>query len=105
MHAYSHNQINQAAYNFLPKWQKIIWKKERNKIYNLYANYPDLFGDPTTPDEEKAKIDPDWKKYQTMLNGESIHPGSEIKKITKPDLYSYINYVSLFNFLDIIPET
>lgn len=96
MNGYSHNQINRAAYNFLPEWQKVIWKKERDKIFNLYANYPDFFADKGRPEEEKAKIDPNWKKYLIMPNGESIHGGAEIRKVTKKDLYCYMNYGGLY---------
>lgn len=67
MNGTSHANIMRGAYAALPEEiRRIINQPE--KLIGDAGNYPDFFDDPTVSEEEKYRIDPEWKKY-------TVYPG------------------------------
>ena len=75
MNAFSHREIMRNAFDFLPKKYRKAGILTPEKIADT-GNYPDYFDDPTKPDAEKKKLDPQWRKYTFYPKGtgtEKLH--------------------------------
>ena len=71
----AHNIIFKNAVAALPEDMRKVFKPYP-ELLELAGNYPDLFDDPTRPEDEKIKIDPEWQKYCVYpdeLAGKTFH--------------------------------
>lgn len=71
----AHNIIFQNAVAVLPENIRKVFTPYPELI-NIAANYPDIFDDPSKPEKEKIKADPEWKKYciyPDELAGRALH--------------------------------
>jgi hypothetical protein len=57
-----------GAFDALPQAQRTSLKEVRS-LLPAVGNYPDIFDNPTVSDEDKAKIDPDWKRFCSFPKG------------------------------------
>jgi NPCBM/NEW2 domain len=75
MNALAHNNIMTGAFAALPGDLRSPLESVR-PLLSVVGNYPDLFDDPTKPDETKDAIDSEWRRFccfpETML-GRSLH--------------------------------
>ena len=62
MNGISHSNIMLSAYKRLPENMRNTINQPEELI-KIAGNYPDLFDCPTNPEEDKNKIDPNWRKY------------------------------------------
>lgn len=89
----SHANIMLSAYRILPEnIRNIISQPE--ELLKTAGNYPDLFDDPTAPEEKKNKIDPDWKKYIVFpenFPAERLHflPFPQADQLSRIQIYEY----------------
>ena len=89
MNGKAHNMIFQNAVVALPDdMQKVFTPYP--ELLNIVGNYPDIFDDPTRPEDGKNKIDPEWQKYciyPEELAGKALHfwpNGSDQQHERKP---------------------
>ncbi len=83
MNELAHKYIVQIAVDRLPD----SYREKISPFISLFevtANYPDIFENPDLPVAEKDKIDPDWRKYIIIDGNLSIHKCQP----TAPETYS-----------------
>ena len=107
----AHNIIFKNAVAALPEDMRKVFKPYP-ELLDLAGNYPDLFDDPTRPEDEKIKIDPEWQKYCVYpdeLAGKAFHfwptgiaQQHERKPLSEYLLQKMINAYKEGNFADFI---
>lgn len=71
----AHANIMIGAFNGLPEPLRNPLEPYRSML-PVVGNYPDLFDDPTSPDQRKDAVDPNWRRYgryPAELAGTSMH--------------------------------
>jgi hypothetical protein len=75
MNATAHGDIMTGAFDSLPaRWRQPL--EPLRPLLNQVANYPDYFDDPTRPESDKARIDPQWMRFccfPPAMDGGNLH--------------------------------
>lgn len=68
MNKQAHANIMVGAFEGLPQWFRTALEPVKPMLPTV-GNYPDIFDNPTVSDEEKEKIDRDWKRFCVFPKG------------------------------------